>query len=192
MTGKKQWLMLFSACLFSMLSHAQEKYSKVKLPVTSEEIRKFAFNNLNIDHFNYEGNAMLLVLNSEELQSLKNAHYPFELLVDDVVKATIDENRNIVAEISTGRAPLQGDGSERIANIIATPALFGNGGTLRLGASASNPGYFTYADMVAKMQQLATNYPNLVSVYSIGTTAVAADGAPAQTIYGVKISEMFL
>ncbi|HPA22683.1 MAG TPA: M14 family zinc carboxypeptidase [Ferruginibacter sp.] len=189
MTGKKQWLMLFSACLFSMLSHAQEKYSKVKLPVTSEEIRKFAFNNLNIDHFNYEGNAMLLVLNSEELQSLKNAHYPFELLVDDVVKATIDENRNIVAEISTGRAPLQGDGSERIANIIATPALFGNGGTLRLGASASNPGYFTYADMVAKMQQLATNYPNLVSVYSIGTTAVAADGAPAQTIYGVKISD---
>ena len=189
MTGKKQWLMLLSACLFSIFSMAQEKYSKVKLPITSEAIREFAFNKLNIDHFNYEGNAMVLVLNSEELQTLKNAHYPYQLLVDDVVKATIEENRNIVPEASTGRAPLQGNGAQRIADIIATPSLFGTGGSLRLGASAGNPGYFTYAEMVAKMQELATNYPNLVSVYSIGTTAVAADGAPAQTIYGVKISD---
>lgn len=164
MTGKKQWLMLLSACLFSIFSMAQEKYSKVKLPITSEAIREFAFNKLNIDHFNYEGNAMVLVLNSEELQTLKNAHFPYQLLVDDVVKATIEENRNIVPEASTGRAPLQGNGAQRIADIIATPSLFGTGGSLRLGASAGNPGYFTYAEMVAKMQELATNYPNLVSV----------------------------
>ena len=182
MNPKKLFLLFLYCIIFSISSTAQEKYSKVKIPITSPEVKQFAFARLDLDHFSYEGNAMVVVLNSEEIKILKLSHYPFEIIEDDAVQHTLDVNRNITPEM-TNRAPIQGNGNQKIANIIPTPAAFGTGGSLRLGAAAGNPGYFTYAEMITQMQNLATANPGLVSFFSIGNSAA---GMP---IYGVKISD---
>ena len=182
MNCKKLYTLFLCFSILSFPLLAQEKYSKVKIQLTSPAIKKFAFENLNLDHFTYEGNAMLVVLNSEELNRLRQSHYAFEVIVDDVVQHSLDVNRNIIPGI-TNRAAMQGDGSQKIANIIQTPAGFGTGGSLRLGAAVGNPGYFTYAEMTTIMQNLETANPTLVKRFSIGNSAA---GTP---IYGVKISD---
>lgn len=185
---------LWALCLclmgavFNLSSTAQEKYSKVKIPVSNPQIKKFVFDRLEIDHYQQDHNTVTVVLDSDELNTLVQSHYPYELLVDDMVQHTYEQNRYTTPEESF-RAPVQGTGAQKIASIIQTPAGFGTGGSLRLGAAAGNPGYFTYAEMTTIMQNLATNNPTLVQFFSIGNTAVSADGTAAMPIYGVKISD---
>ena len=183
MNSKKLWALILCCSVFVFSSFAQEKYSKVKIPITSSEIKRFVAENLDVDHFNFDGNAMVIVLNSVEMNRLRQSHYPFEVLVDDVVQHTIEINRNTVPADIVNRAVIQGNGCQKIATIIPTPAAFGTGGSLRLGAAAGNPGYFTYAEMTTQMQNLATANPGLVSFFTIGNSAL---GLP---IYGVKISD---
>lgn len=179
----KNLLILILVCILSgQYANAQnEKYSQVKIPITSIEIQKFATGSLNIDHFNFEGNSLIAVINSEELNILKSSGYPYELVIDDVVKYTTEFNKaqenipqnNLANFISP---------CSSVANVITTPAAFGMGGTLRLGAS-SGPGYFTYAAMSAAMLDLQTSYPTLVSRINLGNST---NGTP---IYAVKISD---
>jgi murein tripeptide amidase MpaA len=164
--------------------NAQEKYSKVKIPITSEEIRRRVLDRVEADHYLYEGNSMIIVLDQEELQRLKTSGVPYKVVVEDVVKYTIELNKKASRSIdiaSSGKAAFQYTG-KRVSTIIPTPTLFGTGGSLRLGAS-NGPGYFTYSEMLAKMQALQTSYPTLFKVISIGTSA------EGRIIYGVKISD---
>lgn len=160
---------------------AQEKYSKVRLPVTHEQIRQFAFSKLNADHFTMEGQQMLLVLNTSEMDALRQSGYPYELLIDDVVRHTTEFNSRIQPDEQ--RPAFQGNVCQKIGDLIQTPAAFGLGGSLRLGASAGNPGYLKYTEMHTHMQNMANAYPSLVSLFSIGNSAA---GTP---IYAVKISD---
>lgn len=162
-------------------AQAQEKYSKVSIPLNSAQVRNFAINNLSLDHYKAEDNAVEVVLNSEEMSILRQSGYSFELIIDDVVANTIALNSQITPQNSF--APIHGTAGQKIASLIATPAAFGLGGSLRLGAAAGNPGYYTYAEMSAKMLDLANSYPTLVTRYSIG---LSDGGLP---IYGVKISD---
>ena len=180
MSIKRSGLLLFAGVLFFLTGTAQEKYSKVKIPVTSAAVKAFIFAKLNLDHYEFEKNIITGILNRAEMNRLRQSGFSFELLVDDVVAYTIEENRYISP--SQNRAPFQSNSCQKIGSLITIPASFGNGGSLKLGASAANPGYFTYAEMVAEMQNLAALYPDLVSVYTIGNSAGGA------AIYGVKIS----
>ncbi|MEO7524524.1 MAG: M14 family zinc carboxypeptidase [Ferruginibacter sp.] len=178
----RKCVLLFSVCvLVSLKIYAQEKYSEVKIPVTSSAIKSFVFSNLGLDHYEQDGNAIITVLNTLEMNRLRQSGYHFDLLIDDVVKHTTEINSNPASE--TDRAAFQSSSCQKVASIISTPSSFGVGGSLRLGAAAGNPGYFTYAEMIAKMQNLATLYPSLISVYSIGNSANGT------AIYGVKISQ---
>ncbi|MFT3910011.1 MAG: M14 family zinc carboxypeptidase [Ferruginibacter sp.] len=181
MNPRKCLLLFFAGVLFFLNSHAQEKYSKVKIPVTSAAIKNFVFANLGLDHYEQDANAIVAVLNTAEMNRLRQSGYSFDLLIDDVVKHTIEVNSN-PSSAETNRAAFQSNSCQKVASIIPTPASFGIGGSLRLGAAAGNPGYFTYAEMITKMQNLATAYPSLVSVYTIGNSA------NGNAIYGVKVS----
>ncbi len=180
MNLKKCWMLFICSILFFLGSSAQEKYSKVKIPVTSAVIKNFVFDNLDLDHYKTDGNAIITVLNSAELNRLRQSAFPYELLIDDVVAHTTELNRN--APPADNIAAFQSTSCQKIASVIATPPSFGTGGSLRLGASAGNPGYFTYAEMISEMMALQTAYPGLVNVFSIGNSANGT------AIYGVKIS----
>lgn len=179
---KKLWMLLLCCSVFSFSVFSQEKYSKVKIPVSDAAVKKFAFQNLNIDHYKNEGDAMIVVLNSDELKRLKQSGYSFEIVVDDMVQHTIDVNKNAVPE-NAERAAIQGNGCQKVATLISTPATFGTGGSLRLGAAAGNPGYFTYAEMSTAMLALQTANPTLVTRFTIGNSALGT------AIYGIKISD---
>lgn len=178
----RKWFLVFPCALLSLYSSAQEKYSKVKIPVTSGTVRNFAFSNLNIDHYECKDNAIITVLNSAEMNRLRHSGFAYDVMIEDVVQHTLEVNRNATPG-DNNRAVFQGNGCQKLSSMINTPVSFGNGGSLRLGASAANPGYFTYAEMVTKMQALQTAYPGIVSVYTIGNSANGT------AIYGVKISD---
>ena len=169
--------------VYSQLSFAQEKYSKVKIPITSQAVKQFALDNLELDHFSYEGNAMVVVLNTEEMNRLRRSNYPFEVLVDDVVAHTIEVNSHYVPDQSSTSANVAFQSScQQVTSIIQTPASFGTGGSLRLGAG-SGPGYFTYAEMLTKMQALVAAYPTLAKLTSIGNST------NSNPLYCIKISD---
>ncbi len=180
MNLRKCCLVLLSCAFFSLSVNAQEKYSKVKIPVTSPVIKKFVFDNLGLDHYSHDGNAIVAVLNRTEMNTLAQSGFSFQVLIDDVVQYTTDLNRD--ATPVNNAAPFQVTTCDKIGTIMVTPSSFGTGGSLRLGASAGNPGYFTYAEMVSEMNALATAYPSLVTVYSIGNSANGT------AIKGIKIS----
>ncbi|MEO6670702.1 MAG: M14 family zinc carboxypeptidase [Ferruginibacter sp.] len=180
MNPKKCLLLFFSCTLFIFSGHAQEKYSKVRIPVTSVGIKNFVFSNLNLDHYEHDGNAVVAVLNTAEMNRLRQSGHPFQLLIDDVVSYTIALNKN--ATPAENLAAFQSTSCQKIGSIISTPSSFGTGGTLRLGAAAGNPGYFKYSEMLSEMDALAAAYPSLVTVYSIGNSANGI------AIKGVKIS----
>jgi hypothetical protein len=178
MNLRKFLMLLCCGCILSIPGQAQEKYSKVKIPAAS---RQFAIDRLYLDHYQTEKNNIIAILSGEEMQILRQSGRSFEILVDDVVAQTILDNQHTAPE--NNFAPIQGSAGQKIADLIPTPVSFGTGGSLRLGASAGNPGYFTYAEMSAKMLELATNNPGLVTRFSIGNSY---DGQP---IYAVKISD---
>ncbi len=179
----KNLIILILVCILSgQYANAQdEKYSKVKIPITSAEVQRFVFDNLNIDHYSNEDNSMLIVINSAELNNLKQSGYPFETVIDDVVKYTLEFNRDEEFNQQTNLANFQAS-CNPVDNLIQTPAAFGTGGTLRLGAS-SGPGYLRYTEMNAAMLALQTAYPTLVTRFSIGNSDA---GDP---MYAVKISD---
>ncbi|MDB5251566.1 MAG: hypothetical protein JWP27_735 [Flaviaesturariibacter sp.] len=167
--------------LFPLMGFTQDKYTKVRIPVPTATVRQFMTDHLALDHFESKGKVLEVVLNQDELQVLKSSGYRYEVLIDDVVAYTTELNRREGGGGASARAPFAYDCGTS-ASIFQTPASFGTGGSLRLGA-ASGTGYFKYSEMVTKMQALAAAYPSIVSVYSIGLSE------QGQTIYGVKISD---
>lgn len=181
MNLRKTLLLLVCGINISTAIFAQEKYSEVRIPISDPQAKKFVFDKLGVDHYNMDGENMLITLNKSEMNILRQSGYRFSVEIDDVVANTIEVNKNITPEESI--VPFQGNGCNTINNIITTPSLFGTGGSLRLGAAVGNPGYFTYAEMNTIMLNLATAYPTLVSRITIGTSS------EGRIIYGVKISD---
>lgn len=102
------------------------------------------------------------------MSRLQNAGYTYELITDDVVQQTLEQNR--YASPLESVVSFQDARCRLLSGIVPVPASLAMG-SLRLGASAANPGYFTYAEMIAEMQSLQLAYPSLVSLFSIGNSA---------------------
>ncbi|MDB5196733.1 MAG: hypothetical protein JWP88_1104 [Flaviaesturariibacter sp.] len=167
--------------LLPLLSFCQDKYSKVRIPIPDNAVKQFMIENLELDHYEYKDNEMVVVLNSKELGLLKGAGYKHTVVVDDMVAYTTELNRR-EEQNGTAAKALYSTSCGTAASIFATPVSFGTGGSLRLGA-ASGTGYFKYSEMITKMQSLASTYSSIVSLFNIGTSE------NGQTIYGVKISD---
>jgi carboxypeptidase T len=163
------------------MGFTQDKYTKVRVPVPTANVRQFVIDRLALDHYETKDNAMEVVLNQNELAILASSGYRYEVLIDDVVKYTTEFNRREGDGGASSRAPFATN-CGTTSTIFQTPTSFGTGGTLRLGA-ASGTGYFKYSEMITKMQALATAYPSFVSIYTIGLSE------QGQNIYGVKISD---
>ncbi len=177
----KSVILICGFLLFTRMVSAQEKYSRVKIPLLSSTIRDFVLNRLNLDHFHQEDSTVTVVLNREEMSRLLQSGYSYELITEDVVQQTINDNR--YASPLNNVAQFQSTTCQQLADIISVPASFGTGGSLRLGAAPGNSGYFTYAEMISKMQAMQIAYPSLVQVFTIGNSA------NGNAIYGVKISD---
>ncbi|RYZ00616.1 MAG: T9SS type A sorting domain-containing protein [Chitinophagaceae bacterium] len=176
-------LVVLLLCAFHPAAFAQDKYSKVRIPVKDPAARSFVLDNLEVDHLQTNGEALEIVVDQDELARLRRSGFAHTVLVDDVVQYTTELNRRIGAGSGddAARANFQYT-CGKASTIFNVPASFGTGGSLRLGA-ATGYGYFTYNEMVAKMQALVSTYSNIASLQTIGTSE------QGKTIYGIKISD---
>ncbi|RYY95308.1 MAG: T9SS type A sorting domain-containing protein, partial [Chitinophagaceae bacterium] len=178
-------LLLLLIAVSSMRLCAQDKYSKVRIPIKNPAAKAFAIDRLELDHYEMKKDAMEVILNQDELQVLRNSGFTYSVLVDDYVAYTIEKNKRIGEHWQEAEATARSNyavSCKQASGIFTVPTSFGNGGSLRLGA-ASGTGYFTYAEMITKMNALATAYPGIVTVFNIGTSQ------NGQTVYGVKLSD---
>lgn len=166
--------------LFNIFSYSQEIYSKVKIiisPGNERLIKQFVFDSLDADHFNYEQNAVIMEIGEKSLARLKAGPFSYEVLVPDVVAyfrqtsriSDFYKNDNSIANKSSFEKS-----GVKVTDFIQTPSAFTPG---------SMGGYYTYSEMITKIDALVTAYPALISKINIGTTYLG------NTIWGVKISD---
>jgi carboxypeptidase T len=156
-------LCFFIGCMYSV--SAQETYSKVSVTVNDPEIlEQLNAMGLDLDHFEtVNENTIAFFVSDSEKTLLENTGLDFNVLIPDfaeyysaMVEADLPNLQNMT------RSALVADGFD-------------------LGSMG---GFYTLAEMEGKLDEMKTNYPNLITTKtSIGTTE---EGRP---IWMVKISD---
>jgi len=169
-------LAIFLLCPF--FSFSQTVYSKIRFKApASTELRNQWLADLEVDHFYADGEYLVTEADASLLKSAKERGLVYDVLVEDVARHFAENNRP--DDFYAG----EGSGINRmifettcntVASIIKTPAGF---------TAGSMGGYYTYDEMIKKMDDLVTAYPSIVSKFSMGTSI---QGRP---IWGVKISD---
>ncbi len=149
----------------SNLSVAQETFSKVKVMITDTfELDRLSGLGLDVDHPEFDKDGGLnLYLTSEEIDLLQHQGFQYTILIPDF--------RAYYQQMLLEDAPRQSQmtRSSRVAD------------GFDLGSMG---GFYTFAELEAKLDEMKTNYPNLVTAKSsIGTSI---EGRP---IWMVKISD---
>ena len=145
----------------------RETYSLVKINITSnDDIMKLQSNGITVEH--YTGSletGIEVVINQEEIQKLKMTAIPYE-----IKKADLDEyyaNRELPTL----------EQMQPSKNILSENNIDGF-------SYGSMGGFYTYVEIVEKLDSMRLLYPNLISVkQSIGTTI------ENRQIWAVKISD---
>ena len=182
--------LFFLFTLIGVTTEAQEKYSKVKIYVPQDaNQQKELIGLLQIDHFmNDADGALISEISASDMARLRRTSYRFEILIDDVAKKFEEESRQFFDLAKTQGIPPESIqpnlmGFEKpctsLTNVIATPTLFSTNGLPPGGMG----GFYTFAEMVTRMDQLVTLYPTLVQKINIGTSI------EGRIIWAIKISD---
>lgn len=144
--------------------NAQVKYSRVSIHILQPDIKELQKMGLQFDHgeYNKEKQQLTTTLSTDDILLLKKSSFSFKILIDDEIdnfkKLNIGKNF-YESETQQSRLPF-GDGNcEPIANSIITPVDFTEG---------SMGGYYTLAEINAKIDLMISKYPGLVRKDTIG------------------------
>lgn len=178
---------MFSLCCvcFVATSQSYAKYSKIRIKTPAGQAeRRTLIDLMDVDHFSAEDGYIVAEVSAYSLELLRSRNYRFEILVDDVTRSFVEESQRFFRDAAAGipptdhqRGALETSG-QTIHTIIPTPSLFSTNG-LPPGAMG---GFYTFSEMNAKMDQLASAYPQLVQKTSIGKSIENRD------IWMLKIS----
>lgn len=175
----KIWGSLFCLLLVLQASAQQEKYSRVKVYVSSPEEKAMLVGLLQVDHLYEEAGAIISEISATAVNKLKASRIKHTILVDDVVKRLEDLNRRYYEDLARGidpnkRVALEQNGRS-VDDIIVKPAAF--------GVKSTFGGYYSFSEMVTAMNELVAAYPSIASKTSIGKTYENRD------IWVIKISD---
>jgi carboxypeptidase T len=160
-------------------AEAQEKFSRVKVfgdSANPYQQQAFIYGALQVDHCHFEDDAYVVEIGAAEMAQLKASAYKYRVLVDDIAEH-FRLNNDVSSFYESDRRDQRlafSSPCTQVANIITTPLDFTPG---------SMGGYYTYAEMVAKIGALAAAYPSIVDTFSIGRTIEGRD------IWCIKISD---
>jgi hypothetical protein len=144
-----------------------DKYSKVKIYLNSSgDIQTLLLKGIPADE--YSGNikeGIILILNSNEMNILKNSGFRYDVLIDDMDKFYKEQKAPTEQELRKSFEVMHTD----------------NINSYTLG---SMKGAHTYTEIVRILDTLALLYPNIVS-----TKINVGSSWEARTIWGVKISD---
>lgn len=173
------FFVLFSS-FFNFYSFSQN-YSRVKVFGTNEELIKLGNLGVTMDHgIRKEGLFFISDFSKEEISIMQTYGYQYEILIADVESYYVDilNNPSKESENSLKNTNCTGTGGGGTSTFSpATPTNF-NLGTMG--------GYLKYAEMLAELDAMATQYPNLITVKAPISTFLTAGNRP---IYHVRISD---
>ena len=156
----------------SSLNAQQESYSRITIFTGESGMRQLGAMGLDVEHGQFKpGYSMTSDFSKSEIQKIAQSGLSYRVEIPDVVK-WLEEQNSGRGEGSGARAP--GCSSGKVYN---TPAHFTLG---------SMGGFLTYAEMLAHLDTMAADFPNLISVRQSFTTDSSVEGRP---IWWVKISD---
>ncbi|HMS63671.1 MAG TPA: M14 family metallopeptidase, partial [Ignavibacteria bacterium] len=144
-----------------------ETYSRVKINIASRnDIMRLQQNDITIEHYTGDlKSGIEVVINQNELNRLKYSGIGYEILIPDMDSYYLNRDAASVQEMQKSYNILSSDN--------VTGFSFGSMG-----------GFYTYNEIVQKLDSMRLRYPNLISVkQNIGTTV------EARVIWAVKISD---
>ena len=174
----KKTLSLLAFISLAGLSFGQMKYSKVKIYTDSEGLQQLAELGVAVDHGKVKKNTFFISdFSADEIATMSSNGYSFEILIDDVKAYYAAHSKD---------APTK--------NVNCLPAAGGGGfsPTVPAGHFENNSyaGFYRYQDMLDALDDMAAQYPNLISARAPigpnGNTFITNENRP---IYYVKISD---
>ena len=162
--------------LFVSLNAQAQKYNKVKIYGTNAEIAELAQHGFAVDHGTRKWNTFFVSDFADyEILKLEQLGYSYEILIDDVKDYYAKRSKQ-----SSGEAK----------NLTCDNGAGGSGFTPQTPQghfeNNSYAGFYKYQDMLDALDDMAMQYPNLITVKAPISTFLTHEGRP---VYYVKISD---
>lgn len=150
-----------------------QKYSKVKIVADNNGLAYLFNEGIPVDHgIRKEAEFIITDLSEYEIQRIKELNFPYEILIDDVQKFYVEQNKtNGIISLKNETCPGTSNNTVNIPENFQLPSTYG--------------GYFKYNEMLQELDKMAALYPNIISVKSPIHNYVTWENRP---IYHVKIS----
>ncbi len=162
---------------------SSQEYSRVKIDLSDTDISVIAALGLEADHGVYaKGRHLINDFSAYEIAILEEAGIPFEIQIADVVTFYKERNRASMehghdhGHVRNGVVECDGSVGGDIYDYV-TPENYEDG---------SMGGYFTYDEMLANLDEMATLYPDLISVREPIGEILTHEGRP---IYWLRLSD---
>lgn len=166
----RSFLLTMLVLALSIASLAQtEIYSRVEIPIEGVTLEKMAKLGLPLDAgYLKKGNTFVGEFSSSGLQKLEQANIPYKTLIDDVSKFYAERSKRVTkSEI------------RQMAGESDVPVPDG----FNLGSMG---GFLTYDELLAELDTMAADYPNLITERDPMPGGTSIEG---RSLYYVKISD---
>lgn len=179
----KQLLFATIFICITLVSFAQKQnYSRAKIFLDDKDktLKTLGGLGLAVDHGEYKKNTYFISdFSDQEIAKAKENGFTVEVLIQDVSAHYKNQNKEADSkkkEKSVVGSPNRSSSCGSSSNII-TPANF------QLGSMG---GFFTYTELLAVLDNMAAQFPNLITVKQQIGTSTSVEGRP---IYWLKISD---
>ncbi|MGV6861986.1 MAG: M14 family zinc carboxypeptidase [Putridiphycobacter sp.] len=175
----KKLILLFTLFGYLLSTNAQEKYSKVKIYATNQQIQQLADLGIPVDHGSRKFDTWLVTdISASDIQKLEANGFAYSIEIDDVSKYYAKRAYQNFENTKGGDDRENcGNGSGSSGFTPTVPANFNLG---------SMGGYLTYAEFIAELDSMSTAYPNLITVKDSISNFLTWENRP---IYWLKISD---
>ena len=154
-----------------------QKYSRVKVLADDQELRQIADLGVAVDHGIRKKNTFIITdLSEYEIDILNEYGYPYEIEIDDVKEFYKDRLNRPSEHPYEKNEECSGSGSGSGSFVPSVPSNFNLG---------SQGGYLTYDEMLAELDDMYSQYPNIISQKSPISNFNTFEGRP---IFHAKIS----
>lgn len=160
---------------FSGFAQLSNKYSRIKVFASQEELKKLDDLGVPVDHvWSKPGQFIISDFSTDEFNKIKGVGLNYEILIDDVQAYYIDQNDNYNVDFKTIGS---GNCSGISAQDYPVPINFSLG---------SMGGFFTYQEVLDHLDTMHSKYPNLITQRAPIDTFLTHENRP---IYWLKISD---
>ncbi|MBK8414069.1 MAG: hypothetical protein IPL22_05875 [Bacteroidetes bacterium] len=148
-------------------------YKRLRIYTNDAGLVKLTTLGIETDHGDYRKNVWFVSdFSQAEITKIQNAGFRYEVLIDDVKHHYAHQSPGVSAHRSAAAGTCVSG-----TPVYQTPSNFSLGS---MGA------YFTYQEMIANLDSMASKYPNLITVKQAIPFGTTIEGQP---VYYVKISD---